>query len=79
MSDAHEVVKRYEKWDSLFKGTFEIHIFVEPLDAPQEILDKFREVCNANKMKALFLVLGTLASLSHHHQEEIKIKSQINK
>lgn len=57
MSDTQEVVKRYEKWDSLFKGTFEIHIFVEPLDAPQEILDKFREVCNANKMKALFLVL----------------------
>jgi len=33
-----------------FRGTFEIHIFVAPLNAPQEIVTKFQEACsNYNK------------------------------
>lgn len=60
---AEEAVARYAKWDALFRGTFEIHIFVEPLNAAPEIVEKFREVCNANKMKALFLILGRQTNL----------------
>lgn len=54
---------RYAKWDHIFKGTFEVHIFVEPLDASPEVVAKFKEVCNSNKMKALFLFLGTAQPL----------------
>jgi len=43
-----------------FRGTFEIHIFVSPLNAPQEIVDKFQDVCSKygkGTMKGLFLFL----------------------
>ena len=38
-------------------GSFEIHIFVEPLDPPPEAVERFRAACAANGMKALLLAL----------------------
>ncbi len=42
-----------------FKGTFEIHIFVEPINAPNDLVEKFQTVCEqaGNKMKGLYLFL----------------------
>jgi hypothetical protein len=38
-------------------GSFEIHIFVEPLDPPPEAVERFRAACAAGQMKALLLHL----------------------
>eukprot|EP01087_Luapelamoeba_hula_P018178 TRINITY_DN5833_c1_g1_i1.p1 TRINITY_DN5833_c1_g1~~TRINITY_DN5833_c1_g1_i1.p1 ORF type:complete len:244 (-),score=41.99 TRINITY_DN5833_c1_g1_i1:124-855(-) len=42
-----------------FRGTFEVHIFVGPINAPQETVERFQQVCESahNKMKGLYLVL----------------------
>ncbi len=38
-------------------GLFEIHVFVEPLDPPEERVEAFRAACAGGKMKALLLEL----------------------
>jgi hypothetical protein len=44
--------------DAQFRGTFEIHIFVTPLNASPEVLLKFQQTCATRpRMKALYLYL----------------------
>jgi hypothetical protein len=44
--------------DAHFRGTFEIHIFVTPLNASPEVLLKFQQTCATRpRMKALYLYL----------------------
>jgi hypothetical protein len=38
-------------------GSFEIHVFVEPLDPPPDVVERFRGACGAHGMKALLLNL----------------------
>ena len=41
-------------------GLMEIHIFVAPLNAPQEVQDKFKKDCNDNGLKCCNLRLDTV-------------------
>lgn len=45
--------------EEIVTGTFEVHIFVEPLDPTEEVIERFRAVCQAapTPMKALWLKL----------------------
>jgi hypothetical protein len=43
-----------------FTGLMEVHIFVAPLNAPQEVQDKFKKDCNDNGLKCCNLRLDTV-------------------